>query len=636
MCGICGTIGILDKSQRELIVQRMNDAIKHRGPDESGWHSDEHCTLAMRRLSVIDLKEGQQPKYNNAKTSLVFFNGEIYNYKALQKHLEEKGYTFTSNSDTEVIVNLYDAYQERAFLMLKGMFVFCIYNIQEQNYIFARDRFGEKPLFYHQQGTVLSFSSEIKSLLENKQIPRILNKNYLPYYFKASYLPEPNTLLKEVYTLPPGAYMIFKNGELHVASYFVPQYKTDKNIKSLEDAASVVKPVFENAVKRQMISEVPIGAFLSGGIDSSTVVAQMQLLSSKPIKTFNVKFEDAKYDESPIAREVALKLGTEHHELVIPNAEFTEDLFWEIIDHVGLPFPDSSAIPTWIISKEIKQHVTVALSGDGGDELFGGYPIFDWYTKIRKTSTYLPPVLSQSLSLGLNVLKKLPLLSSMSTLRQLERGVSLSLLDEKALPIELHAMFSDDVIKRLSNQSIRYSDLELYPDAYESWSTLRKIMYYRLKYNLPLDMLTKVDRMSMANSLEVRAPFLDADLFEVSSTLPDNFLRNGKTGKLVIREMMKGVLPDSVFNHPKSGFSIPLHRYQNETFEKLVYELFTENSNFTKLLNRTVLLEVMQYGLYNKTNNSMISVYKSSHQLWSLLQLAGWMKRFNIELDNEE
>ena len=633
MCGICGTVGVYKKEERESIVSKMNEAIFHRGPDESGWYSDDVCTLAMRRLAIIDLDHGTQPKYNAHQTRLVFFNGEIYNYRELKALLVDKGYFFKSNSDTEVLINLYEEYQEDMLPLLKGMFAFCIYDKEKEDFFFARDRFGEKPFFYYQKGEGLIFSSEVKSLLENPAVERIISKENLAYYLKVTFVPEPQTLLKGVYSLPAGSYMRFSKGELTVKKYFEVNYSINTHIKSIEDAASVVMPLFEQAVKRQMISEVPLGAFLSGGVDSSAIVAQMQRLSVKPVKTFNVKFEESSYDESPIAREVASRLGTEHHELVIPNAEFKEDIFWEIIDHVGFPFPDSSAIPTWFITHEIRKHVKVALSGDGGDELFGGYPVFDWYKKIRSVNHTVPRIVRKMGESVLSGVKGTPAFNASSTLRQMEKGLRLSDVKENALPIEIHALFDDEQIHLMTGLKPDYSIMENSMPGNSDWSDLRKIMYYRLQYNLPLDMLVKVDRMSMSNSLEVRAPFLDPDLFAVSATLPDHFLRKGGVGKLTLREMMKDILPDSVFSHPKSGFSIPLHKYQNRHFENLVDHLFNETSPFTNLIPKEVLNYIQIQGLQNKSNNSTTSVYKSSHQLWSLLQLAGWMKRFDVRVD---
>jgi len=629
MCGITGIISSF-KEFREAQVVKMNHAITHRGPDEDGWFSDDLATLAMRRLSIIDLHSGKQPIYNADKSVLVVFNGEIYNYLELKESLIAKGYIFKTESDTEVLVHLYDEFGDKMISKLKGMFAFCIYDIPRKRFLIARDRFGEKPLFYHFSNSVLTFSSEVKSLLENESILRVLNHEVLSYYFTTTTIPEPDTLLKGVYSLQPGHYLVYENEEIKVESYFeVNGSSKYKIIHSMEDAVDIIKPLFEKSVSRQMISDVPLGAFLSGGIDSSAVVAQMQEISKTPISTFNVKFEDASYDESKIARKVAEKLGTDHHEIVMPNATFTEEIFWNIIDHVGFPFVDSSAIPTYYVTKEIKKYVKVALSGDGGDELFGGYPVFDWYTKIAKIP--LPKNLANPLHSILSKGINLPVLNGSSGYRQLLKGLSYASKNKAELPFYLHSHFTVEEFNQFSHADFSFDYKKVFSPEVSNWTDLRKIMYYRLKVNLPLDMLVKVDRMSMSNSLEVRTPFLDSDLFEASMRLDDKLLRSKGIGKLVIREMMKDQLPDEVFSHPKSGFSIPLHNYQNEAFKELAYRLLN-NKKLASLLPQSVIEETLERGFLTKSDNASISVYQSAHRLWMLMQLSGWLEKFNIEV----
>ncbi len=633
MCGIVGLIGHSNINSRERWVKEMNDAIIHRGPDEVGWYSDKVCTLAMRRLSVIDLASGKQPIYGQGALSLIFFNGEIYNYKNLKTNLIQKGHTFTTSSDTEVLIHLYEEYGYDMLEHIKGMFAFCIFDKNQEKFFFARDRFGEKPFFYFHNQHIFAFSSEIKSLLKYPLVPRKLNNEVLHYYLTASYVPDPNTLFKDVFSLPPGCFLEYKNKKIAIHQYFEVNYSEDSSIKTIQDAVDVVKPAFYKSVKNQMISDVPLGAFLSGGIDSSAVVASMQQYSQQPIKTFNVRFEEASYDESPIAREVAQTLGTEHNEIVIPNAEFTEDIFWKIIDHVGVPFPDSSAIPTYYITKEIRKEVTVALSGDGGDELFGGYPVFDWYKKIIQLS-HQPKWIRKSANFTLDYLAELPVLNNLSAIRQLNKAIAISLKNKKVIPVMLHSLFEEkDIYDIVRKHQLDYSQLTTFPNKFDEWDNLHQMMLYRLKHNLPLDMLTKVDRMSMANSLEVRTPFLDYDLFLQSCKIPSKFLRNGAVGKIVIREMMKNEIPSSVFNHPKSGFSIPLHKYQNKAFFKLVDQLFFDEKVLKGIISTEFLLKIRDVGLNTIKNNASQSVYQTTHQLWSLLQLAGWIKHFEVEID---
>ena len=635
MCGITGIIDLneqLDNNFRKETVAKMNAAILHRGPDGAGFFNDKKTSLAMRRLSIIDLHSGDQPLWNEDKSVLVFMNGEIYNYLDLKKDLQAKGHQFYSNSDTETLVHLYEEYGVGFSSHLKGMFAFCLYDLSKNQLLISRDRFGEKPLYYHWKDQVLSFSSEMASLLENKKIPRVLNTKVLDYYLGAAYVPEPLTLLKEVQTLEPGHHMIITKDKISIEAYFSIDYsQKGHRISDPNEAVEFIEPFLKQAVSRQSISDVPLGAFLSGGIDSSTICALLQEQSSRPIDTFTVKFEEASYDESHIAREVAQRIGSNHHEITIPNQEFTEEIFWEIIDHVGLPFPDSSAIPVFLITKEIRKHVKVALSGDGGDEIFAGYPVFGWWKKIAKIEKF--PRWTRKAVLSLTNSGMLPL--NANRLRQINRGVKASMKGEEGISLEIHRMFMDEEMQKIlsEKQDFAFDQFLKTPPTFKNWSSLRKSMYHRIKHNLVTDMLIKVDRMSMANSLEVRAPFLDPDLFKASLRLSDELLYDGKTGKKIIREIMKSKIPDSVFNHPKSGFSIPLHKYQNETYRKLSEELLDKSNPLFNVLDFEQVQKLNQSIFSSQKNTTTTTVYRSSHQHWTLMMLAGWIKRFNINAE---
>lgn len=633
MCGICGIIdlkNIISSPSRKEQVMAMNEALFHRGPDEDGVFTDRYCDLAMRRLSIIDLSGGNQPVYNEDKTVCVFMNGEIYNYKSLKNDLLEKGHVFYTQSDTEVLAHLYEEYGTALSTRLKGMFTFCIYDVRNSKFVLSRDRFGEKPLYYHYQNQVFSFSSEMASLLQHIAIPRVLDQEVLKYYLAGAYVPDPFTLLKNIYTLPPGHNLVVDHSGVEIKPYFEIDYThTGKKIGDVNEAVAYISPILKTAVNRQQVSDVPIGAFLSGGIDSSTICALLQEGSSKSIDTFTVKFEESSYDESKIAKEVAQRIGSNHHEVVVPNNEFTEDMFWEIIDHVGLPFPDSSAIPVYFISKEIRKYVKVALSGDGGDEIFAGYPDLSWWRKISKITPYSKVIRKTMLSVLQSNLLPLP----SNKVRQGIRGIRASLKGEKSISIEIHRMFFDEEIQDMWPEEKNF-DLPQFtttPKGYNSWSNLRKAMYYRIKHKMVNDMLIKVDRMSMANSLEVRAPFLDVDLFEASLQLEDHLLLDGKIGKKIIREVMKTKLPESVFNHPKRGFSIPLHKYQNEAYAKLSDKLLDKSNPIFNVLNYDSVKRLNDIALSNQSNNSKTSVFRSSHQHWTLLMLAGWVKRFDVQ-----
>jgi asparagine synthase (glutamine-hydrolysing) len=625
MCGICGYIANENEDHRDDLVAKMNNAIFHRGPDDDGFYSDYYCTLAMRRLSIIDLSTGKQPVYSADNRFLIFFNGEIYNYKELKQTLISKGLNFRTNSDTEVVVNLYMIYGDKMLSMLQGMFAFCIYDLLDNSYFFARDRFGEKPFYYYWESGCFIFSSEIKSLLSCNAFSPTLNKAKLGSYLRLGYVTEPHTLIEHVFTLPPGhSLKLSSNRQISIKRYFTITNRPDNSIQTLEDAAQFIKPYFEKAVKKQLVSDVPIGAFLSGGIDSSSIVAMMAQLSTRPIQTFTVKFQTKSYDESKIARLVSEKYQTDHHEILVENNEFKESQFWRIIDHIGLPFPDSSAIPTDIVTSEISKYVKVALSGDGGDEVFAGYTVFDWLSTLKSFSN-IPPVIRNFGNTGIVALNKR--LNS-NKLRQVAKALRIAGLPISRLIQETHSLFDMDEVMDLFPGELDYPDFDQYNP---NDTLLRNSMLYRLKYDLPNDMLIKVDRMSMANSLEVRSPFLDPDLFEASLLLPDNFLRNKGVGKLVIRKMMQDYLPKEVFSHPKSGFSIPLHDFRNSDFEILAKELLLDK-HMMVLFNEDSLKQILKKGLSETLNNSSGSIYRKTHQLWSLMMLSGWIKRFNISV----
>lgn len=625
MCGICGVISEEAREVREVQVLNMNRAIYHRGPDEDGFFSNDKCTLGMRRLSIIDLNTGKQPLYSDCGRYLIFFNGEIYNYKELKDCLLELACVFKSNSDTEVVVNLFKYFGKTMLSKLKGMFAFCIYDIQDESYFFARDRFGEKPFYYYSENGIFIFSSEIRSLLSSDAFIPVLNKSKLKSYLRMGYVDEPGTLIRDVFTLPPGCYLeLSKDRQISIESYFSWSYKPDNSIRTIEDAATFIKPVFDAAVKRQLVSDVPIGAFLSGGVDSSTIVATMAKLSDRPIKTFTVKFKTKGYDESKIARIVSERFKTDHNEIIVENNQFDESHFWRIIDHVGLPFPDSSAIPSDMVTNIISKHVKVALSGDGGDEVFGGYTVFDWLSKINKFSK-IPKEMRDVSVFALSIANRA---INSNHIRQFEKVLNISKLPLEHAIRETHALFDLDEVDKLL---IEKQDHYLFDQFDINDSLLRNSMRYRIKYDLPLDMLTKVDRMSMANSLEVRSPFLDSDLFDASCLLPDQFIRHKGLGKLVIRKMMNEILPVEVFNHPKSGFSIPLHDFKNDNFKLLARELIFAPFMF-ELFSKESLQNIFYLGLNDAKDNGKGSVYRKTHQLWSLMMLSGWIKRFGVQV----
>jgi asparagine synthase (glutamine-hydrolysing) len=636
MCGICGlqTHTIEDKQQ---LVSQMNDLLHHRGPDGSGQYADSFCSIAMRRLAIIDVNGGDQPIFNEDEQMVLVFNGEIYNYQELAAGLRQRGHQFRTASDTETILHLYEEKREETPKYLKGMFAFCVYDKRNQSLFLARDRFGEKPLYYHYHPDKgLVFSSEIRSLLACPFTPRRLNYEALGYYLRVGLVPEPLTLFQDIHILPAGHWLRLQDGQLRVQPYYAINYTIDKTLERRDEAMAALRETLIRAVVRQSISEVPLGAFLSGGIDSSSVVAMLRTGLNQTVKSLTVRFEAAGYDESPVARETAAYLETDHQEFVVPNLAFEPDDLWRIVEHVGLPFPDSSAIPTYILCKNARLAVTVALSGDGGDELFAGYPFFRWGLSIQKLNK-LPAVLRHSAAAAAGWLSQSGLPAGQSRLRQARRAFEASLGPASMLPVALDNLFQPAELNGLLRQKtaleIATGDLPLLtqlPAEAEHWSPLRRLMYYRLKHVLPARMLTKMDRMSMANSLEVRAPMLDVDVAELSLRMPDEHLIQNGTGKFILREAVRSSLPGVIFEQPKSGFGIPLHRFQNQHYRDLAQDLLLNGNGITQVFNRQQLEQITQNGLSRQRDQADTSVYRASHQLWSLMQLAAWAQRFKV------
>jgi asparagine synthase (glutamine-hydrolysing) len=638
MCGIAGAVAALPETEISDRIWRIVQELSHRGPDGSGVFAKDGVAIGNSRLAVIDLDQGHQPKVADDGRVAAVLNGEIYNFKVIRRELENLGHKFTSNSDTESILRGYLEWGTSLPDHLDGMFAIAITDRRNDSVFLARDRFGEKPLFYANgtYGTV--FASEIKALLSWPDIPRTLDRESLGYFIRLGFCPGIRTLFKEIQQLEPGTAAVITKSGLRTWSYFQPRYQPDSSIKTIEDAADLLRPTLESTIINRTVSDVPLAVLLSGGIDSSAVAAIVAANSIRPIKTFNVRFEDQTYDESPIAREVAQHIGAEHHEITIPNAGFSEEHLSRIVDHVGQPFHDSSAIPTYLVSEEVQKHVKVCLSGDGGDEMFAGYPIYDWAATVRKLGQ-LPNTMLKMVPPALKFAGKFAPASFGEPIRQAERAFAaasksdqdqLSEIMSLFLASEVGDLITDSDTKTSAEGSL--SALTDLPDEASEWSGLRRTMYTLLTKSLPADMLVKTDRMSMASSLELRSPFLGNDIADISFKMPDKFLRANKTGKLVLRQSVKDILPESVFTHPKSGFSIPLHSFQNAEYVAAAHNLLRPSSAIYELLDEPTVANIKERGLSNASGAAVISQYRASHQLWSLMQLATWLERFNVAI----
>lgn len=633
MCGICG-YG-LGKNEAAPPLQSMVSLLKHRGPDGQGQLDDGPVAIGMRRLAIIDVDGGDQPIPNEDETVWVVLNGEIYNYQELRRSLLDAGHVFRTDSDTEVLVHLYEDDGHEMFRALRGMYAVCVYDRRDQSLLLGRDPFGEKPLYYYLKGNTIAFASEIRSLLEWDAVPRKLDYEALGYFLRAGLVPSPLTMFAGIQQVEPGTWMLWKGGSVARGRFWVHDYAPSPELQDETDAQEAVAEALRRAVKRQLVSERPVGAFLSGGIDSSTVVAFCQEARQDPIKTFTVGFEDSGYDESQVARAVAESLQTDHREHRVANAEFQTELFWNIVDHVGLPFGDSSAIPTYMISQMAAQEVTVCLSGDGGDEMFGGYPDFRWGLNVERLGALPRPVLKAGAGLA-GMASRIPGLSGSTTIRRAGRALHAAQEDGLAQLVALRSLFDEGEVRALvADPENGIADTPLdrlttLPVEASRWSSLRKLMYYRTKHVLAEDMLVKIDRMSMACSLEIRAPLLDLDVAKVAMALPDEHLIRGHEQKYMLRQLIRTRLPSEVLTHPKMGFSIPLHRIQNREYRELVDDLLNGQDAVMELFSSNTVETVKRRALERSDDRADASVYRTSHQLWMLMQLAGWARRFGV------
>jgi asparagine synthase (glutamine-hydrolysing) len=555
MCGIFGLFGTDARTPAQTgLLQRMGDVLAHRGPDGGGVYTDHGFGMGMRRLSIIDLKTGDQPLANEDGSVWVVFNGEIYNYRELTAELLAKGHRFATASDTEVLVHLYEEHGEACVDRLRGMFAFAIWQPFQRTLFLARDRLGIKPLYYAQTPAGLVFGSELKALAQCPHLPRAVSRHSVAAYLQYGYVPDPLAIIDGVAKLAPGHTLTVRDGVAGVPRRYwdsTAAFRGAAPVSSEAEAADTLWLLLRDAVRSHLVSDVPIGAFLSGGVDSSTVVAIMAAEIGVPVKTFSVGFQEPDFNELGYARRVAERFGTEHHELVVGPADL--GLLDELLGVFDEPFADASSIPTHLVSRLARQHVKVVLSGDGGDELFAGYDRYmvDYRRRhlgrlgdiglgggLRVLSAGLPegtPGKNFIYNISLPRMERYLDSISLFPLRALGRLLDPSMMPDGAAPFETSDSAGLDPLSRL--QAL---DLRTY---------------------LPGDILAKVDRMTMANSLEARVPLLDHHLVEFACRLPVRLrLRSGQT-KYLLKRALGGRLPREILTRPKQGFAVPLEAW---------------------------------------------------------------------------
>ncbi len=633
---MCGIVGFLTSKPSEIperqILRGMRDVLSHRGPDDRGEYIrplDEKgpfLFLGHRRLSIIDLVSGQQPLSNEDGTVWVIFNGEIYNFQELREKLRALGHRFKTNSDTEVIIHSYEEYGEECFKHLSGMFAIGIWDDSKKQLILARDRLGKKPLYYSILPGAFLFASELKAIMGYPNFPRKISPLSLTKYLFYEFIPSPHSIFENAMKLPAASYLIWRNGKHEIKKYWSPFDAGEVTDISEAEADSRIIELLRASVRRRLISDVPLGIFLSGGIDSSAIAAFAQKEVPGKVKTFSIGFEDPSFDESRYAYLASTFLETEHYE-----QRMTPDDLLQIVpklpDILDEPMADASILPTYLLSKFTREHVTVALGGDGGDELFAGYPTYlahqlarpyeNYFGFLHPVATFLAnllPVSDENISFDFKVKKFLSGIGYPDGIRNSVWLGSFSFSEnEKVLSDEISNQFNRDRL---------VEDISLYEKEYPSRDRMTLLQYLDLRLYLQEAILVKVDRASMACSLEVRAPFLDSELVEFVMGLPSRLKLRGFTSKYILKRAMKKFLPEEVVNRPKKGFGVPIAKWVKGPLKELFSDqLSADRIKREGFLNPEYVEKLLQDHLENERDNRK--------QLWTLLIWQLWVDRYH-------
>ncbi len=629
MCGIVGFTSKHFGDEERAILERMNAAILHRGPDEDGYYTAEGIGMAMRRLSIIDLASGQQPIHNRDRSKWIVYNGEVYNYQSLRSDLEDGGDSFYTNSDTEAIVHLYDKHGKDCLKYLRGMFAFAIWDDRDKSLFIARDRVGKKPLLYsHRPNGDLVFGSEFRALLEHPSISRDIDRDAIDKYLSYLCVPAPLTAFREIRKLEPGHWLFWKDGEITTERYWLPDF-SEKIDVSEEEAIEETTRILREAVKLRMISEVPLGAFLSGGVDSSTVVALMAEVSDRPVKTFSIGFEEQDYSELEHARKVADHIGAEHSEFIVrPDAL---EVLPTLVDHYGEPYADSSAIPTYYVARETRKHVTVALNGDGGDESFAGYERYAAMLLAEKYSSIPKALRKLLIEFPLSALPTSEL--RRSRVRDAKRFLSAANLPTTERYFRWVSTFERSAKETLYTPEFRESlngsdssqTLEQWFRKANGYSRLDSVLLTDLMTYLPNDLLVKVDIASMANSLEARSPFLDHELIEFAASLPPALKIRRTETKSLLKKVAARLVPGDVVYRRKMGFGVPIGKwFRGEMKDFLRGRLLSDRSLGRGIVRSEEVMRYVQEHVDGRKDHAF--------KLWTLLMLELWFERF---IDND-
>lgn len=633
MCGIAGFISLQENQpfdlRRETLTQ-MTRSITHRGPDSEGFFENPGIGMGIRRLRIIDLSTGDQPISNESGSCWIVFNGEVYNFKSLRTELERKGYRFRTQSDTEVILRLYEEKGLDCVKDLNGMYAFAIYDLRTKSLFLARDPLGIKPLFYYQNREKLVFGSEIKAILSFPGIGRTLNLESVSHFLSLNYLPAPWTMFQGIQQLEGGHYLLIKEGRVSLKRFWFPPSKTDP-LLSEKEVIQRTKALLRKAVQSQLVADVPVGAFLSGGLDSSSLVALIKESREGPLETFSVGFEEKSYDETGYARKVAKYFGTRHHEMILKPTQ-VPSVLEKMIDELDQPLADPAAFALYQLSHLARQHVTVALSGDGSDEIFVGYPTYHanrylrWYRffpRFIKEGVMEPwvehlPTSAEKLSVDYRAKKFL-------------EG---SKFWRRKAHFWWRTIFSDEEKQRLGTRIFRDATHELdsfiayrrhFGDAKDLDFT-SQCLYADLRVWLAGNNLHKVDSMSMAHSLEARVPYLDQNLIEFLMRVPPSIKFKGNQNKYILKQVMRDMLPREIIHRKKAGWHIPFaHWFRYELKDYLMEQFKNGSDSFFEIFDPNEIQKILGEHFRGEKNNSF--------KIWGLLILRQWFRIYQPRLE---
>jgi len=625
MCGICGfVLQHRFEEDRSSLLEGMNDILVHRGPDSDGYYLNGDIGMGMRRLSIIDLVSGDQPIFNEDGSIAIVYNGEIYNFQELRDQLQRYDHKFMTNSDTEVIIHAYEQWGDECLLKFNGMFVFSLWDDKRKRMLIARDRMGQKPLYWHYSSHGLLWASEAKALLKAPWLQPDINKLALHHYLTLQYTPDPLTIYDGIYQLPAAHKLVLEDGQKPKISrwwqlVFEPKWQIDDR-EAIEHARELIKA----GVRRRLISEVPLGAFLSGGIDSSIIVALMSEESSFPVKSFSIGFEESHYSETEYARQIAQRYGTDHHEFIF-RPEDLINVIEGVIYATDEPFADPAALPLYELARQTRKHVTVALTGDGGDETLAGYRRYaldkflgpyanlpDWITQkaIPAGVSYLPePGWIPEDRNPLTGLKRLGQFSSTTEKASLVRWGSYFNHEDKL------SLYHDDWREELSGE---YTEnlLAMAYDQANADSLLDRTLYADQMTYLSGDLLPKTDRMTMAHSIEARAPFLDANWVEWTARLPEKYKVRRMQTKWLLRNGFPEEIPANIRSRGKQGFSIPVGQWLRKELREWTQEILMDNKSLSGIVKPQAIENLYMEHQKGRVNNGK--------KLWALLMVAIW------------